>query len=104
MKVVLTSLLLTVSLAAGVAASQMSISQKGKKFSEKKIEVAAGTSIDFVNDDDITHNVHSSTKGQKFDLGAQQPGSTASHVFDKPGKLKVRCAIHPKMKMTVVVN
>tara|TARA_R110002167_G_scaffold238379_1_gene443564 strand:- start:306 stop:620 length:315 start_codon:yes stop_codon:yes gene_type:complete len=104
MKSIAVSLLLLVAFVGGAVAGQMTITQKGKKFSEKKVELAAGSSIDFVNDDDITHNVYSSSKGHEFDLGAQKPGSTASHVFGASGKVKVRCAIHPKMKMTIVVN
>lgn len=85
-------------------ADEITISQKGKAFSEKKVNVNVGDSISFVNDDDITHNVYSRSKGHKFDVGAQRPGTTVSHSFTAPGKVKVRCAIHPRMKLTVVVE
>ena len=85
-------------------AEEVVINQKGKKFSERKIEIHVGDSVRFVNDDSAVHNVHSTTAGQAFDLGAQKTGTEVVHVFSKPGKAKVRCAIHPKMKMTVVVE
>lgn len=93
-------------LAAGAtpALAEVTIHQKGKKFSEKSITVAAGTTVNFVNDDKVAHNVYSRSSAGKFDTGAQQPGTTLSHVFDKPGKVKVRCAIHPRMKLTVNVQ
>lgn len=93
------------SLLASVAmADEVVISQKGKAFSEKKITLKVGDTISFFNDDDITHNVYSRSKGQKFDIGAQRPGTSVSHQFTAPGKVKVRCAIHPRMKLTVNVE
>lgn len=104
MKALTLTLTLLVAFAAGAIAAQTTITQKGKKFSEKSIEVAAGSAIEFVNDDDITHNVYSRSKGNEFDLGAQEPGSNMAYTFANAGKVKVRCAIHPKMKMTVMVK
>lgn len=93
------------SLLASVAlAEEVEISQKGKTFSEKNLSLKVGDTISFVNDDDITHNVYSRSKGHKFDIGAQRPGTTVAHEFTAPGKVKVRCAIHPRMKLTVTVE
>ena len=80
------------------------INQKAKKFDQKKIAIKKGETVKFVNSDSIAHNIHSRSSGFKFDLGVSKPGTTASKVFDKAGKFKVRCAIHPKMKVTVKVN
>ncbi len=98
------SLALLMMTAMSAHAAEVAINQKGKKFSEKKVTIAVGDSLKFVNDDGTTHNVHSRTKGHDFDLGAQEPGTEATHTFSKAGKVKVRCAIHPKMKMTVMVE
>lgn len=91
-------------LVSSAFADEVVISQKGKAFSEKKISLKVGDTISFVNDDEITHNVYSRSKGHKFDIGAQRPGTSVSHEFSKPGKVKVRCAIHPRMKLTVNVE
>ena len=93
------SLLTSVAVAEDVV-----ITQKGKAFSEKKVSLKVGDTISFVNDDDITHNVYSRSKGHKFDIGAQRPGTSVAHKFTAPGKVKVRCAIHPRMKLTVTVE
>lgn len=85
-------------------ASEVVVDQQNKEFSEKSIHIKVGDSIKFVNKDDIVHEVHSDTEGNDFDLGAQKPGAETSHTFDKPGTVKVRCAIHPKMKLDVVVE
>ncbi len=94
---------LAVLLASPALAETQTISQAGKKFSERKITVKVGDTVTFLNDDETTHNVHSATDGHVFDLGAQAPGESLSHTFDTVGDVKVRCAIHPKMKVTVQV-
>ena len=91
--------------AAGPAmAEDHTITQADKKFSERRITISAGESITFVNDDGTTHNVHSTTAGHEFDLGAQAPGESSTHIFNSAGTAKVRCAIHPKMKIDVIVE
>ena len=104
MRAVLVSLALLAGLASGASAAEVTITQKDKNFSEKTVEIGVGDTLRFVNDDDITHNVHSSTDGESFDLGAQAPGTESSHTFSHPGEVKIRCAIHPKMKLTVTVK
>ena len=85
-------------------AEQLTIIQEKKTFSKKEVTIAVGDTINFANDDKKTHNVYSRSKGHKFDIGAQRPGTSASHTFTAPGKVKVRCAIHPRMKLTVNVE
>ncbi|WP_282608758.1 plastocyanin/azurin family copper-binding protein [Pelagibius sp. Alg239-R121] len=84
------------------ASTNHTISQTGKKFSEKKMSIAAGDSITFVNDDKVKHNIV--IKKMDVSTGIQQPGEKVDVAFDENGKFKVRCGIHPKMKITVVVN
>jgi len=85
-------------------ATEVVVDQQNKEFSQKSVTIKAGDTLKFVNKDDIVHEVHSSTDGYDFDLGAQKPGSDTSYTFDRPGKVKVRCAIHPKMKLEVTVE
>lgn len=89
---------------AATAAGSMTISQKDNTFSEKKVTIAAGESITFSNEDEVTHNIHSQTEGSEFDSGSMKPGENFTQTFANAGKVKVRCAIHPKMKMTVMVE
>lgn len=90
--------------ATQASAEDVTITQENKAFSEKEVMIKAGDSITFVNNDKVTHNVYSRSKGNKFDSGAQTPGSSMAQTFSAPGKVKVRCAIHPKMKLTVNVE
>ena len=84
------------------AASLHTVLQQDKSFSEKKIEIAVGDSISFKNADSVRHNIM--IRGMDSHSGIQEPGSEWSATFDKAGKYKVRCGIHPKMKLKVVVN
>lgn len=87
-----------------IAATSTTITQKGKEFSERRITIAVGDTVTFLNDDGTTHNIHSNTDGAAFDLGAQAPGETLEYTCNTAGKVKVRCAIHPKMKLDVTVE
>lgn len=96
----------------GIAATALAVAtstnhlvdQKDKAFSQEKITVKLGDSIEFKNSDSVVHNVFSNTKDLEFDLRTQQPGKSSVVTFDKPGTCEVRCAIHPKMKLTVEVE
>ena len=92
---------------AGIAvagAAGQTIRQKGKVFSASEITVRKGEEILFLNDDNIAHNVLSTTAGNRFDLGLLNPGELRPVKFDSTGDVKVICAIHPTMKMTVKVS
>lgn len=97
------ALVAVVGVSQTASAAEIVITQKAKKLDVAKVDIKVGDSIKFVNSDSITHNVYSN-KGMKFDLGAQKPSDASSQVFDKAGKFRVRCAIHPKMKVTVNVK
>lgn len=88
----------------GGAAASHTVHQKGKEFSTKTLEIKAGESVVFRNDDPIPHNVYSTSKGFEFNSKLQQPGESMSHKFDRTGTAEVKCAIHPAMKLKVVVK
>ncbi|MEX0298381.1 MAG: cupredoxin domain-containing protein [Kordiimonas sp.] len=88
----------------GQADDSVKITQKGKQFSEKKVAIKTGQDIVFVNDDNVAHNVYTIVNGKKRDLGLQKPTEEGSIAFDAPGTYRVRCAIHPKMKLVVKVT
>jgi len=99
------SLIVVASLPWGAAvAEDVTITQEDKAFSAKEVTIKAGDSITFVNNDSVTHNVYSRSKGNKFDSGAAASDTSMTQVFNTPGKVKVRCAIHPRMKLTVNVE
>lgn len=84
-------------------AKTFKVSQKGRKFHPSKLIVEVGDTVQFVNDDRIVHNVFSRSKVKRFDIDAQRPGEAAEVMFESPGVVLVRCAIHPKMQMKIRV-
>jgi plastocyanin len=88
-----------------VNATTTTIEQSGQQFSQKSITVSSGDSLTFANHDDVTHNINViNDDDDATDLGLQKPGENLTFKFDKAGRFKVRCSIHPSMKMVVTVN
>jgi plastocyanin len=96
--------LAALAIAATAFAASLEITQKDKLFSVSEIQASVGDELTFVNSDTVVHNVASVTDGYEFDLGFQKPGQRISTRLTKSGKIDVRCAIHPKMKLTVTVK
>ncbi len=81
------------------------IEQVGQRFSQGELTLAVGDVVHFNNHDDVTHNINViDGDGSPEDEGLQKPGETITKKFDKAGTYTVRCAIHPRMKMTVTVK
>ena len=73
-------------------------------FGPSKIEVNAGTTVTWTNNDAVPHtvtstrsdDVDSATSGL-FDSGTLQPGATFSYTFDTAGDYPYECTIHASM-------
>jgi plastocyanin len=85
-------------------AAERSIFQKGKLFSENVLSIKKGDTLLFVNDDNVAHNVMSTSPGNEFNLGSQLPGVATPVTFNATGEVDVVCAIHPRMHLTVNVT
>lgn len=90
--------------AALANAAQHTIHQKGKVFSQAELTIQAGDTLVFENDDNVAHNVMSTTLGNTFNLGLLKPGTATPVTFKAPGDVQVICAIHPSMKLNVKVS
>lgn len=89
--------------AGGTAATEHVVGQKNKNFTVANVEAKIGDEVLFRNDDGVFHNIFSLTNGHSFDLGAYGSGISKTMKLDKPGKIEVECAIHPRMKMVIDV-
>jgi plastocyanin len=72
------------------------------RYSKGKIEIDAGTTIEWRNRDPLAHTVTSDSGA--FDSGELRPEATWSHTFTTPGTYTYHCTPHPAMKATVVVR
>jgi len=89
------------------AAATQTIVQSGQAFSETDITVKVGDHVVFANKDDVNHNIlvqKGDDDDDAKDMGVQAPGGSVDVLFDQAGKFKVRCHIHPSMKLTVEVQ
>jgi plastocyanin len=67
------------------------------------LTVAAGTTVKWVNRDDIPHTVVSEDK-RTFKSKALDTDDSFSYTFTQPGTYTYFCSIHPKMTAKVVVQ
>ena len=96
-----------VALAGGAIAATTTIVQAGQAFSETDITVKVGDHVIFANKDDVNHNIlvqEGDDDDDAKDMGVQPPGGNVDVLFDKAGKFKIRCHIHPSMKLNVLVQ
>jgi plastocyanin len=84
------------------------IDQKGLLFQPHITVVLAGTTVDFLNSDNVAHNVFwTSVGGNKkmgHNLGTWPKGEKRSFKFDTPGAAPLLCNVHPEMSGYVVVS
>ncbi len=79
------------------------ISQKNKTFIPDVLPIVVGQSVRFTNEDNIIHNVFSTSKARTFDLGKPRVGESRSVSFDQTGLVDVYCDIHEQMVATILV-
>ena len=88
-----------------IGATPLVISQKDREFRPSNVSIKRGETLQFVNDDgDLRHHAYLKSPSFSFDSGDQVPGSKFEVAFTAAGEFNVRCAIHPKMKLVVVVE
>jgi plastocyanin len=71
-------------------------------FAPQRLTVKAGTTVTWINDDDIPHTVASSSKSFK-----SKPLDTKdkfSFTFTTPGTYEYFCSLHPHMTGAIVVE
>ncbi len=89
----------------GVRAASVTVDQSGQHFSETSLTVKPGDTVVYANRDDVIYNISVIDQDDDADdLGLQKPGQVLSYRFTKLGRFKVRCSIHPSMRMTVNVR
>jgi plastocyanin len=84
------------------AATITEVSVVDVAFQPADIEVPAGTTVEWTNDDPFAHTV--TARDGAFDSGSMDGGETFSQVFSEPGTVEYYCAIHPSMTGTVTVR
>ena len=89
--------------AAALAAGKThTVRIEGLKFNPERLEVAAGDTVVWTNQDVVPHTVTASRA--KVESGEIAPGKSWRFVAKKKGEMPYICRIHPTMKATLVVK
>ncbi len=102
-----TALAIVLAVAAGFPANSAQAADTQVKidnftFAPQRITVKAGTTVTWINDDDIPHTVASSTK--LFKSRALDTKDKFSFMFATPGVYEYFCSLHPHMTGAIVVE
>ena len=74
------------------------------QFAHRVLPILAGTTVDFVNQDGVYHNIFSNSElNPKFDLGRKPKGDSGKVKCKRPEDVKLYCEIHESMKAHLLV-
>ncbi len=79
------------------------ISQRNKTFIPDVLPIVVGQSVEFTNEDNLIHNVFSTSKARPFDLGKPRVGDSREIDFGRTGVVDIYCDIHEEMVATILV-
>ncbi len=86
------------------AKAERKVSISNFTFSPATLEVPAGTTLRWVNDDDVPHTVLGSDQGSVLRSPALDTSDSYSVVMSQPGTYRYFCSLHPHMTGTIVVK
>lgn len=83
------------------------VDMKNIQFDPKTLTVKKGTTVEWVNQDSVNHDVTKQTgPGPKFSSGTGNISSGDSYkvTFNTAGTIKYECTVHPGMTGTIIVK
>src|SRR5215469_5937473 len=83
-------------------AEEVKVTIDNFSFTPQDVTVKAGTTVTWVNQDDVPHTVVSNDK--KFKSKALDTDDKFSLTFNDPGTYEYYCSVHPKMTAKVTVK
>jgi len=83
----------------------VTMDQRNLVFTPHALPIVAGTTVRFLNSDDVLHNVFTPDKcAEKFNLGTWPKGQERTYTFKNAGCVsRMLCNVHPEMEAYVVV-
>jgi plastocyanin len=89
-------------LATARAAGDAAVKIDNFTFEPQQLTVKAGTTVTWINEDDIPHNIVSSNR--TFRSKALDTDDKFSFTFTTPGSYEYFCGLHSYMKATITVS
>ncbi|HEX7051819.1 MAG TPA: cupredoxin family copper-binding protein [Longimicrobiales bacterium] len=71
-------------------------------FRPARLEIEAGTTVEWINEDDVVHTA--TADDASWNSGAIRPGGRWRATFSRPGVYPYHCGPHPYMKAVVIVR
>src|ERR1700676_5241904 len=85
----------------------IAMDQKSLLFQPHVLVVLVGSTVDFLNDDSVQHNIFwpsiSGNKKLSHNMGTWPKGEIRSFKFDTPGIVPLLCNVHPEMSGYIIV-
>ncbi len=88
--------------APAAQAETVHIGIKDFMYTPMTVTVTQGTTVLWINLDDIPHTVVEKNKAWRS--GALDTNDTYNHTFDQPGTYEYFCGLHPQMVAKVIVK
>lgn len=73
-------------------------------FGPMELTVPVGTTVTWINRDDIPHTVVSTDDSKTFKSKVLDTDEKFSFTFSKPGTYSYFCSVHPKMTAKIIVQ
>lgn len=93
---------------AGPAEQTSEVDIDDFRFKPASIEVAAGTTVTWINRDATAHTVTSGSKDDpkpdEYDIRVEEKDEEITFTYDEPGTYDYYCVLHPFMEGTVTVT
>ncbi len=86
-----------------VAPGSFQMVTRGKMLMPHVLAIPVGSTVQFPNDDPISHNLFSLSSNNSFDLGLYRKGGGKAQKFDSAGPVNVYCNVHPSMSAVIQV-
>ncbi len=81
--------------------SNPTLDQRNMTFIPHVLPVQTGTTVDFLNNDEVKHNVFSPDH-EKYNLGTWPKGAVKQYTFTNKGVYTQLCNVHPEMESFIV--
>jgi plastocyanin len=88
--------------ATQASAGRVEVKIDNFSFSPATLTIAAGTTVTWINGDDIPHTVVSDD--HVFKSKVLDTDEKFSYTFNKPGAYPYFCSVHPKMTAKIIVQ
>jgi plastocyanin len=96
---------IVIGMCAGAATTEpATVKIENFSFEPKELTIAVGTTVTWVNEDDVPHTATGEGESPAFDSKALDTDDKFSFTFTKAGVYPYYCKVHPHMKGTIVVK